>query len=232
MPYLTADGRVAVLPAAVRPFAAHFTAIAMAASASLSGIPKPPSIRCRRRPKRSPCPGLIVAKVGPEGNIEWGCPSCGDQGVLTHWQGTPWDLRPRSHVSPAARPSPPGSPIPGTWRIESSELWSREILDLRSDAEIRFEEDGSGGFRFAAVVGHIDSRYVDWDGRPGVEFSWAGRDGKDAALGRGWAVLEGEVLRGRLFFHGGDDSGFVAFRRERGASGKQAGGNLLHLRKP
>ena len=32
----------------------------------------------------------------------------------------------------------------------------------------------------------------------------------DAAQGQGWAVRKGDELHGMIFFHGGDDSGFVA----------------------
>ena len=32
----------------------------------------------------------------------------------------------------------------------------------------------------------------------------------DAAQGRGWAVIKDGELHGMIFFHGGDDSGFVA----------------------
>lgn len=34
----------------------------------------------------------------------------------------------------------------------------------------------------------------------------------DAAQGRGWAVIRGDELHGMIFFHGGDDSEFVARR--------------------
>lgn len=53
------------------------------------------------------------------------------------------------------------------------------------------------------------------DGRPGVEFSWQGDDDGDPASGRGWAVLESDgSLRGRIYVHLGDDSGFHAMRAE------------------
>ena len=42
-----------------------------------------------------------------------------------------------------------------------------------------------------------------------MEFSWEGNDECHPASGRGWAVLEEDgSLRGRIFFHLGDDSGF------------------------
>jgi hypothetical protein len=60
----------------------------------------------------------------------------------------------------------------------------------------------------------MDCREAARDGRPGVEFSWEGNDECDPASGRGWAVLEEDgSLRGRVFFHQGDDSGFTAVRQ-------------------
>jgi hypothetical protein len=63
----------------------------------------------------------------------------------------------------------------------------------------------------------MDCREVERDGRPGVEFSWEGKDECDPASGRGWAVLEEDgSLCGRIFFHLGDDSGFTAVREATG----------------
>ena len=98
--------------------------------------------------------------------------------------------------------------VRGRWRIAETELWDSEALDLVAPAFIEFGEDGSGSFGFIAVQGEMDCREVVRDGRPGVEFSWEGNDECDPASGRGWAVLhEDGSLRGRIFFHLGDDSG-------------------------
>jgi hypothetical protein len=35
----------------------------------------------------------------------------------------------------------------------------------------------------------------------------------DAAQGRGWAVIKDGELHGIIFFHGGDESGFVARKK-------------------
>ena len=43
-----------------------------------------------------------------------------------------------------------------------------------------------------------------------VELTWDGNDEMDPAQGRGWAVVKGDELHGMIFFHGGDDSEFVA----------------------
>jgi hypothetical protein len=36
----------------------------------------------------------------------------------------------------------------------------------------------------------------------------------DPAQGRGWAVMKGEELHGMIFLHGGDDSEFVATKKD------------------
>ena len=101
--------------------------------------------------------------------------------------------------------------IAGRWRITEAELWDCDALNLVAPAFIEFTGDGSGSFGFIAVQGEMDCREVERDGRPGVEFSWEGNDECDPASGRGWAVLEKDgSLRGRIFFHLGDDSGFTA----------------------
>lgn len=49
-------------------------------------------IRCRRRPKRVPCTGVIESELHPNGNeLHWWCPACGDNGVISNWEGTRWD---------------------------------------------------------------------------------------------------------------------------------------------
>ena len=91
------------------------------------------------------------------------------------------------------------------------DLWDRDAIDLVGPAIIEITADGHGSFRFIAVEGCIDARQVELDGRPGVEFSWAGNDEGDHVSGRGWARLDEDgSLRGHLFIHSGDDSGFRA----------------------
>lgn len=52
------------------------------------------------------------------------------------------------------------------------------------------------------------------DGEPAVEWTWDGNDEMDPAQGRGWAVVKGDELHGMIFFHGGDDSEFVAKKKD------------------
>jgi hypothetical protein len=103
----------------------------------------------------------------------------------------------------------------GKWRITSMDLWDADVLDLVAPAHIEFRQDGTGGFGFIAVHGWMDCRTTSTDGRPGVEFTWDGSDDGDHTSGRGWALLEEDgSLRGHIYFHLGDDSGFQAVRED------------------
>jgi len=107
-----------------------------------------------------------------------------------------------------------GKIFAGTWRIVEMEVWSQEFVDLVGPGHLVFRGEGSGRFQFVAVRGDMDCRFADRVGKPLVEFSWSGFDDADAASGRGWAVADGDLLRGRVFIHGCDDSAFTARRSE------------------
>lgn len=52
-------------------------------------------IQCRRRPGRKRCEGRLVSAIVPDelhggDAIEWQCPLCGDNGLITEWEGTRW----------------------------------------------------------------------------------------------------------------------------------------------
>ncbi|MGQ0668145.1 MAG: hypothetical protein ACT4PO_00470 [Actinomycetota bacterium] len=105
--------------------------------------------------------------------------------------------------------------LTGTWRIVEMDLWDLEAIDLLGPGFIQFGKDRTGHFRFIAVEGWMDYRHGQRDGRPCVEFTWDGDDDGDRASGRGWAALAGDgSLRGHIYFHLGDDSGFRAVRAE------------------
>jgi hypothetical protein len=103
--------------------------------------------------------------------------------------------------------------VVGRWRIVEMELWDQDAVDLVTPGFLEFQPNGTGSFGFIAVQGDVDWREAPREGRPGVEFSWEGVDEGDAASGRGWVTLEPDGgLRGRLYFHLGDDSDFHATR--------------------
>lgn len=93
------------------------------------------------------------------------------------------------------------------------DLWDRDAIDLVGPGFIEFLADGSGRFGFIAVDGYLDCRQ-DGGSPPRLEFTWEGNDEGDAVSGRGWAQLEADgSLRGHIYFHNGDDSGFLATRQ-------------------
>lgn len=102
----------------------------------------------------------------------------------------------------------------GRWLIESMDQWDRDFIDEEVRGYFEFEAKDSGGFQFGYVRGQIDYRLGEQDGKPAVEFSWAGYDagGGDECSGRGRLVLEGDELQGMFFIHLGDDSEIVLRR--------------------
>ena len=103
------------------------------------------------------------------------------------------------------------------------DLWDLEDIDLVSPAVIEFGGADDGHFRFIVVEGQLDCRHDSRDGRAFVEFSWDGWDEGDQVSGRGWAALQEDgSLRGHIFFHLGDDSGFRAVRAARTTDAKDA----------
>ena len=75
---------------------------------------------------------------------------------------------------------------------------------------IAFREDQVGKFQFGTVHGEIAYRIESYQETERLEFSWEGEDEMDPVSGRGWAMLQDGQLQGRLYFHEGDESGFVA----------------------
>ena len=104
------------------------------------------------------------------------------------------------------------SAFKGRWRIETMELWDSDAIDLVEPGFIAFDgEDGE--MRFIAVRAWLDVGYGIRDDVPVAEFSWEGVDEGDQRSGRGWAVLrDSSSLIGHIFFHNGDNSGFVCAR--------------------
>jgi len=88
--FLAPSGAIAEMPAPARRLAEYFASIVVDATSNLD---EPPSVRCRRRPGRRRCSGIIYAvpSVQDPQAIDWYCPECGDYGVIRGWEGTLWD---------------------------------------------------------------------------------------------------------------------------------------------
>lgn len=51
------------------------------------------NVKCRRKPKRKPCKGILQGGTDPVTDmILWWCPECLESGYISNWQGTMWDL--------------------------------------------------------------------------------------------------------------------------------------------
>lgn len=100
----------------------------------------------------------------------------------------------------------------GRWRIIQMDEWDQKFVDADGEAYIKLEDRARGEFQFGYVHGFLDYRATTRDGQQAVEWTWEGNDEMDPAQGRGWAVLKGDELQGMIYFHQGDESGFVAKR--------------------
>lgn len=105
------------------------------------------------------------------------------------------------------------NPFTGRWRIVSMSAWEQGFIDEEEEGYIEFEKDDQGEFHFGYVHGQMDCRLTTKDGKSAVEWTWDGNDEMNQAHGRGWAVVKGNELHGMFFFHGGDDSEFVAKKK-------------------
>lgn len=124
----------------------------------------------------------------------------------------------------------------GKWRITEMELWDRDYIDLVVPGHITFKKSGQGSMQFGAADCDLDCRVEHVGEMELLQFSFIGEDEGDSVVGRGWARLDNERVEGRIVFHFGDESGFVAekgeFGRRKGSvqsrdMAKKGGGNSL-----
>jgi hypothetical protein len=98
----------------------------------------------------------------------------------------------------------------GRWRIIEMEMWDQDYIDMVTPGYFSFDKDELGYFQFGSVEGQIDYQIEKIGDVERLEFSWEGQDENDSASGRGWTVINGADLEGRLYFHVGDNSWFKA----------------------
>jgi hypothetical protein len=88
-------------PGPARKMAEHLGFVVRAATTGEAGSSWVSALACRRRPGNRQCRGHIaVFRADLPAPIEWQCSACGDAGVISGWEGSPYDLR-----QPRSRPS-------------------------------------------------------------------------------------------------------------------------------
>src|SRR5438067_12706779 len=96
------------------------------------------------------------------------------------------------------------------------EVWAPSYIDQVVPRFIEFtleDENLAGGFQFGTVRGWLHGFMREATGPPTLEWSWEGDHDADPCCGRGWAILDGDVLVGRIFIHGRDHAGSQATRQ-------------------
>jgi hypothetical protein len=88
--YLTPAGAMADMPPRALRLAEDFASIVVDATTNIDDLP---TVRCRRRPGHRRCTGIIFSYPASDENdsIQWHCPDCYDNGIITGWQSTLWD---------------------------------------------------------------------------------------------------------------------------------------------
>ena len=90
--WLTEDGAIAPMPRAAQRLAGYMGMIVADATGFLTEQFCEQGVKCRCRPGRKPCTGIIETDFEPETNrIVWCCPECGENGYINNWKGTLWD---------------------------------------------------------------------------------------------------------------------------------------------
>jgi len=114
---------------------------------------------------------------------------------------------------PAKKLTKNSNPFAAHWRIVSMSNWDQDFVDEEEEGYFKLDSKGSGEFHFGYVHGQMDVRMTTRDGTPGIEWTWDGNNEMDPAQGRGWAVIQDGELHGMIFFHLGDESTFVAKKK-------------------
>lgn len=100
-------------------------------------------------------------------------------------------------------------PFVGSWRITELQGFDAEYVDLCGPAKIKVSTRGTGGMNFGAVDVELDCKMDELNERV-LHFSFEGGDEGDPICGRGFCLVDGDEMVGRLFRHGGDEFGFKA----------------------
>lgn len=82
------------VPAPARRMGERLSLIVRAATAGDASVSWVSALTCDRRPGHKSCPGhLALFRSDIPASIQWRCTACGDEGVISGWERSPFDLR-------------------------------------------------------------------------------------------------------------------------------------------
>ena len=91
--FLDDEGDLIQEPKSANRLARYIVSIVEASTKNLDDSIMITGIKCRRRPKRKSCKGILLSRLNPDTEcIEWTCTKCGDCGTIYSWKYTEWDL--------------------------------------------------------------------------------------------------------------------------------------------
>jgi hypothetical protein len=99
----------------------------------------------------------------------------------------------------------------GKWRITELEGFDAGYVDLCGPGMLDISTRGHGYMNFGAIEIMLDCKTDDLDERV-LRFSYEGQDEGDSICGRGYCLLDGDQMTGRIFRHLGDEFRFKAKR--------------------
>ena len=92
--FLDENGEVPNIPWEAQELLKFLSAIIGAATTNYDAPVAFADTQCRNVISGRPCPGEIEVWVFAEDNrIGWECLECGDEGIISQWEGTQWDKR-------------------------------------------------------------------------------------------------------------------------------------------
>ena len=100
-------------------------------------------------------------------------------------------------------------PFVGSWRMTELQGFDSEYMDLCGPAKIKFSSRGTGAMNFGAVEMELDCK-MDAADENVLHFSFEGGDEGDPICGRGYCLIDGDKMVGRIFRHFGDEFAFRA----------------------
>jgi hypothetical protein len=105
----------------------------------------------------------------------------------------------------------PATAFVGKWRIVEMDAFDEDYFEMEGPAYIEIEKARVGRFHFGLISGEMDCQFSTDGDAPLMEFSWDGNDEHHPVMGRGRAVVGDDgKMRGRIYTHHADDTGFVA----------------------